>query len=121
MLFMLIAVLALGGLASCGAGAGGGPVGLPPFNMYWPVAVADLNGDGKLDIVGSYSKMAGPPPHPGVVAIYLQDVAPPGNFLSPVNGDNKPDLVIVDSGIVIRLQDPANPGQFLPPVVIASQ
>jgi hypothetical protein len=38
-----------------------------------------------------------------------------------MNGDNKPDLVIADSGIVIRLQDPANPGQFLLPIVIASE
>jgi hypothetical protein len=139
MLFMLIAVLALGGLASCGAGAGGGPVGLPPFNMYWSVAVADLNGDGKLDIVGSYSKMAGPPPHPGVVAIYLQDAAPPGNFLSPVNydvgndpvalaigdlnGDGNLDIVTANtimnvdgtgsSSVSVLLQDAGNPGRFL--------
>jgi uncharacterized protein (DUF2141 family) len=139
MLVMLIAILALGGLASCGSGAGGGTVVLPPFNMYWSVAVADLNGDGKLDIVVSYSKMAGPPPHPGVVAIYLQDGASPGNFLSPVtydvgndpvalaigdlNGDGNLDIVTANtimnvdgtgsSSVSVLLQDPANPGDFL--------
>jgi hypothetical protein len=107
--------------------------------MYWSVAAADLNGDGKLDIAVSYSKIAGPPPHPGIVAIYLQDSANPGTFLSPVNydvgndpvalaigdlnGDGKSDIVtantimnadgIGSSSVSVLLQDPANPGQFL--------
>jgi len=38
-----------------------------------------------------------------------------------MNGDYKPDLVIVDSGLEIRFQDPANPGVFQSPVVLASQ
>ncbi len=139
MVVMLIAILALGGLASCGAGAGEGTVVLPPFNMYWSAAVTDLNGDGRLDIVVSYSKIAGPPPHPGVVAVFFQDAASSGNFLPPVtydvgndpvalaisdlNGDGKPDIVTANtimnadgtgsSSVSVLLQDPANPGQFL--------
>jgi len=135
---MLIATLALGSLASCGS-AGRGNVVIPPFNSYSSVAVPDLNGDGKLDIIACYSKVSGPPPHPGIVAIYLQDAANPGTFLSPVNydvgndpvalaigdlnGDGKPDIVTANtimnadgtgsSSVSVLLQDPANPGQFL--------
>jgi hypothetical protein len=135
----IIVILALGSLASCGAGTGGGTVVLPPFNMYWSVAVADLNGDGKLDIVASYSKMAGSPPHPGVVAIYFQDAANSGKFLAPVtydvgndpvalavgdlNGDGNLDIVTANtimnvdgtgsSSVSVLLQDPANRGHFL--------
>jgi hypothetical protein len=78
MAIMLILILALGSLPSCGAFAGGGNVAIPPFNSYYSVAVGDLNGDGTLDIVTCYSKIADPPPHPGVVAIYSQDAASPG-------------------------------------------
>lgn len=139
MVVMLIATLALGSLASCGAAGNGGNVVIPPFNMYWSVAVADLNGDGRLDIVASYSKMAGPPPHPGVVAIFFQDAANPGNFLPPVNydvgndpvalaigdlnGDGNLDIVTANtimnvdgtgsSSVSVLLQDPTNPGHFL--------
>jgi hypothetical protein len=139
MVVMLIAIFALGSLTACGAGAGGGTVVLPPFNMYWSVAVADLNGDGRLDIVASYSKISGPPPHPGVVAIFFQDAANPGNFLPPVaydvgndpvalaigdlNGDGNLDIVTANtimnvdgtgsSSVSVLLQDPANPGHFL--------
>jgi hypothetical protein len=97
------------------------------------VVAADLNGDGKADIVVANSgDLSG-----SSVSVFLQDPLAPGTFqpatnyagsgviswvaVGDMNGDNQPDLVIVDSGIVIRRQDPANPGQFLPPVVIASQ
>jgi hypothetical protein len=136
---MLIATLALGSLASCGSAGNGGNVVIPPFNSYSSVAVADLNGDEKLDIIACYSKVSGPPPHPGIVAIYLQDAANPGTFLSPVNydvgndpvalaigdlnGDGNPDIVTANtimnvdgtgsSSVSVLLQDPANPGHFL--------
>jgi FG-GAP-like repeat/FG-GAP repeat len=136
---MLTATLALGSLASCGAAGNGGNVVIPPFNMYWSVAVADLNGGGRLDIVASYSKIAGPPPHPGVVAIFFQDAANPGNFLPPVNydvgndpvalaigdlnGDGNLDIATANtimnvdgtgsSSVSVLLQDSGNPGRFL--------
>jgi hypothetical protein len=128
----------LGCVVSCG----GGRAVLPPFNAYWSCAVADLNGDGKLDIAVSYSKFTTTPPHPGAVAIYLQDPSKPGTFLPPVtydvgndpvavavadlNGDGKLDIVTANtilsadgngsSSVSVLLQDPANPGRFLPAV-----
>jgi hypothetical protein len=139
-----LAALALAGITACGHfGASGDTASaLPPFNSYTSCAVADFNGDGKLDIAVSYSKFSDAPPHPGVVAIYLQDSAHAGSFLPPVNysvgndpvalvsgdlnGDSKPDLVAVNtilsakgtgsSSVSVLLQDPAHPGQFLPAV-----
>ena len=137
---------AMASLTSCGNSGGGGTSGPPLINTYWSCAVADLNGDGKLDIAVSYSKVDGPPPHPGVVAIYLQDPAHPSTFLSPanydvgndpvalavgdLNGGGKPDIVtantIMDPGgkgsssVSVLLQDPANPGRFLTAVSYAT-
>ena len=132
------------------AGCGGGNnnvVGngfIPAFNLYWSTAVADLNGDGKPDIAVSYTFHPGDSTaEHGFVAVYLQNPASPGTFLAPtkygvgdeplclavgdVNGDGKPDIVVVNSGgnsvttphahtVSVLLQDPSNPGQFLAPV-----
>lgn len=137
-LLALITVVSLTGCGHLGA-SGDGASALPPFNSYTSCAIADFNGDGKLDIAVSYSRIAGAPPHPGTVAIYLQDPAHAGSFFSPVNysvgndpvalvaadlnGDGKPDLVAVNtilsakgtgsSSVSVLLQDPAHPGQFL--------
>jgi hypothetical protein len=135
----LLIVVTLTSCGRLGIGGGGTP-NLPPFNSYSTCAVADFNGDGKLDIAVVYAHIAGPPPHPGFIAVYLQDASHPGVFLAPatysvpndpwavtagdLNGDGKPDLVAIntiatnDSGgsssVSVLLQDPANPGHFLP-------
>jgi hypothetical protein len=89
------------------------------------VAIADLNGDGKADIVATGTAAA-------CVYVLLQDPASPGSFLSATsysvgtapndiavadfNKDGKPDIVVADytsNDVEILLQDPANPGVFL--------
>ena len=136
-----LVALALAGITACGhlGASGDGASALPPFNSYTSCAVADFNGDGKLDVVVSYSRIASAPPHPGEVAVYLQDPAHSGSFLAPenynvgndpvalaagdLNGDGKPDLVSVNtilnadgtgsSSVSVLLQDPSHAGQFL--------
>ncbi|MFZ0864804.1 MAG: VCBS repeat-containing protein, partial [Candidatus Sulfotelmatobacter sp.] len=71
-LLSCLAALTLAGVTSCGhlGASGDGASALPPFNSYTSCAVADFNGDGKLDVVVSYSRIASAPPHPGEVAVY---------------------------------------------------
>jgi hypothetical protein len=126
-------------IAGCGSG-GGSAAAIPPFQLFSAVVVADMNGDGLSDIVTCYSYIAGPPPHPGYVAVYLQDPARPGHFLpanvysvgnDPVSvavgdldGDGKADIVTANailssngagaSTVSVLLQSSARPGLFLP-------
>lgn len=82
----------------------------------------------------------GRPPHPGAVAVFLQDPANPGKFLPPVtyavgndpfaiaagdlNGDGKLHIVTANTmlsangagsnSVSVLMQDANHPGQFLP-------
>jgi hypothetical protein len=116
----------------------------PPFSFWLAagVVVADFNSDGRADVAVTQTYMAGPPPHPGYVTVYLQNAE--GAFDAPVqhairphswglsaghfDGDGKLDLVAAtpntapiqpnvannSGGISILRQDPAHPGSFLP-------
>ena len=136
-IYVLFFILSLT-VSACGGGEGGGGE-IPPFSLFYSVAVGDLNGDGLLDVAACYTYIAGPPPHPGFVVVYLQDHTKPGTFLpgkiysvgnDPVsiaigdlNGDGKLDIVttnsiasasgVGDSTVSVLLQDPATSGQFL--------
>lgn len=140
-LFSICVLLPILALISCGSSAlgGGNNAIIPPFNSYTSCAVADFNGDGKPDIAVAYSTVSAAPPHPGFLAVYLQDPAHAGQFLPPstydvgndpvalvagdLNGDGKLDLVSVntilnasgtgDSSVSVLLQDPTNAGKFL--------
>jgi FG-GAP-like repeat/FG-GAP repeat len=119
------------------------PVDLPTGNYTSGVAVGDLNGDGKPDIVAATYDSNG---NNGAVYIFFQNPATPGAFLAPVsypagaqpqavkiadvNGDGLPDIVVANygpgsdgtgmSGVTVLLQDAAHPGTFLAPVSYAT-
>jgi hypothetical protein len=101
------------------------------------VTLADLNGDGKLDIIAADDANA------GRVVILMQDPASAAHFLAPValsttngasgltvgdlNGDGKPDIVAATSdsngnngALLVFFQDPATAGNFLAPVTVAT-
>jgi hypothetical protein len=93
------------------------------------VAIGDLNGDGRPDLVVAN---AGLPGLPGSLAVLLQDPAKAGTFLAPalyrgvygplgvaiadLDGDGLPDLLSADGGTFGRLQRPGQPGVFGPAV-----
>ena len=138
---LLSSLMALAQFCACGSGGGSSGAGFNSFKFYTAVVVADLNGDGKLDIATCYSEFSSAPPHPGIVAIFIQDPANPGKFPAPLtyavgndpfsiavadlNGDGKPDIVTANTGlgpssgagsnsVSVLLQDSSHPGQFLP-------
>ncbi|MDH4266929.1 MAG: VCBS repeat-containing protein [Deltaproteobacteria bacterium] len=109
---------------------------MPPFTTNDAVAVGDLNGDGKSDLVATSSDN---------LFVFFQDSILLGTFLPAItyvagprassvvihdiDGDGLPDLVIVNAGdptdganssISIRLQNPDSPGNFLPATNYAS-
>ena len=120
------------------------PVNLSTGNITTAVAIGDLNGDGKPDVVAANFDTNG---NNGRVSLFLQDPANPGKFLArvdvpagarpqavkivDVNGDGLPDLVVANrgpgadgtgsSGVSVLLQDPAQPGTFRAPVTYATQ
>ena len=99
------------------------------------VKVADVNGDGVLDIIVANEGPGTDATGSAGVSVILQDAAHPGTFFAPVtyatqpgsvdvavgdlDGDGKPDLVVVNlapsptGSISVLLQDATHPGTFL--------
>ena len=107
-------------------------ISLPAARAPMAIAIADIDGDGKQDIVTANA--SGAPPFDGSVQIYFQQA--PGAFGSPVklgsfqgsytlavgdlNGDQAPDIVVNDGeGIAILFQNGKARGQFQPAVHVA--
>jgi len=137
------------GLALCGAAAlglagcrGYGGAGYPAYPSYVAaVAAADLDGDGRLDLVCSVQNGTGP----SYVSALLQDPVPPGGFLGPVRssagaypgnlavaslgGGANPGVVVVNTlvsaslnpatAVSVLLPDAVRPGGFLAPASLA--
>jgi hypothetical protein len=89
------------------------------------VAVADLNGDGKPDLVVA---SLGPGPT-GAVSVLLQNASTPGTFgtatsyagfgqplsvaIADLNGDGHPDIAVADGyNATVMLQSTTSPGTF---------
>jgi hypothetical protein len=97
------------------------------------VAVGDLNGDGKPDLV--VANLA--PSQTGSISVLLQDGAHPGSFLSAttylgfgqplgvaiadLNNDGHPDIAVADSATaLILLQNASAPGTFAQAVQVGN-
>jgi hypothetical protein len=119
------------------------PLNLATGAMTASVAIGDLNGDGKPDIVATSYDSNG---NNGQVTIFFQNPASPGTFMAgvsfpagaqpqsvriaDVNGDGLPDLVVANrgpgndgtgtAGVSVILQNAASPGTFLAPVTYST-
>jgi FG-GAP-like repeat/FG-GAP repeat len=125
------------------AGTFAAPLNLSTGAMTSSVAVGDLNGDGKPDIVTANFDSNG---NNGSVTIFFQNASSPGTFaagvsfpagaqpqsvrIADVNGDGLPDLIVANRGpgndgtgtpgVSVLLQDATHPGSFLAPVTYST-
>jgi hypothetical protein len=97
------------------------------------VAVGDLNGDGKADLVVANAGHFG---NTGSVSVLFQDPGTPGAFFAAVNrpgtsqplnvaiadlnGDTFSDIALADDGVRILFQIPGQPGNFQVPILVGS-
>ena len=97
------------------------------------VAVADLNGDGKPDLVvanlgpsptGSVSVLLQDPAHPGVflaATSYLGFGQPLSVAIADLNGDGHPDIAVADgASATVMLQSATSPGTFAQAVQVGN-
>src|SRR6267378_612763 len=112
--------------------------GSAPGYLVNGIAAADVDANGKLDILGMVSIDSGGTPTQGYVSTRFQNPngtfalpptrfgvgVDPANFVAAdVDGDGRPDLVVANAGdhtVSVRLADPARPGFFLPALVLST-
>lgn len=127
-------VLALSGACSGHHHDGWGPASASLVNG---IAVADLDGNGRADILGLVSTWYGDAPTQAYVSTRMQGasgafdfplrfgvgIGPAALAVADLNGDGRPDLVVAnaaDHTVTVRLGDPARAGFFLPAVVLST-
>jgi FG-GAP-like repeat/FG-GAP repeat len=97
------------------------------------VAVGDLNGDGKPDLVVANAGHIG---DTGSVSILFQNQGMPGFFrtavnrpgasqplgvaIADLNGDNLADIALADDGVRILFQTPSELGNFRAPILVGN-
>lgn len=118
------------------AGAFSTPITYDVGNDPVAIAVGDVNGDGKLDIVTANTIMNTNGTGTSGVSVLLQNPTRAGSFLTAnnyavgknvgcvaigdLNGDARPDLALGDAGgLLIMFQDAVKAGKFLPPTRLA--
>lgn len=126
-------------LSACGGGSDT-PTSLPSYWVPTDVKAADLDGDGRTDVVTVALRNNTPGPDQGYVRVYRQ--TRPGVFefsqyivgtypwrveIADIDGDGAPDLLVLDvestasvpNYLRLMRQDPARRGVFLAPQAIA--
>ncbi len=131
-------------LAACGGSGDDDPWNILPLWVTTDVAIADVDGDGRNDVLAIAGLITSQSQRDGKLAVYRQIA--PGSFAPPdtytfgayawriavgdIDGDGATDVIVTDAGrtdqapprtaVWMLLQDRAQRGRFLPAQQVAS-